>query len=66
MDRETHGRYLDYREKHVYFGGKKPMLGSTEFEVADKELNELEAKGEKRDDEEEARYEELATILHRD
>ena len=35
-------------------------------DAADKELNELLAKGEKRDDEEEARYEELATLLHRD
>jgi hypothetical protein len=66
MDRETHARYLDYREKHGYFGGKKPMLGSADFEAADKELNELEAKGEKRDDEEEARFNELATLLHRD
>jgi hypothetical protein len=66
MDRETHARYLDYREKHQYFGGKSPMLGNAEFAAADKELNELLAKGEKRDDEEEARYEELATLLHRD
>lgn len=66
MDRETHARYLDYREKHQYFGGKKPMLGNVDFAAADKELNELEAKGEKRDDEEEARYAELATLLHRD
>lgn len=67
MDRETHARYLDYREKHGYFGGKKPMLAMPEFETADKELNELEAKGEeKRDDEEEARFNELATLLHRD
>ena len=66
MDRETHARYLEYREKHVYFGGKKPMLGNAEFAVADKELNELEAKGDKREDEEEVRYEELSTLLHRD
>ena len=66
MDRETHARYLDYREKHVYFGANKPMLGNAEFVLADKELSELEALGEKRDDEEEVRYEELATLLHRD
>jgi hypothetical protein len=66
MDRETHARYLDYREKHVYFGGKKPMLGKDEFVVADKEFGELDAKGDKREDEEEVRYEELATLLHRD
>ncbi len=66
MDREQHGRYLDYREKHQYFGANRPMLGNAEFVVADKELNDLEALGEKRDDEEEARYEALLTLLHRD
>jgi hypothetical protein len=66
MDRETHSRYLEYREKHGYFGGKSAMLGNADFAVADKELNELEALGEKRDDEEEVRYEELAKLLFRD
>jgi hypothetical protein len=66
MDRETHARYLDYREKHQYFGGKKPMLNMADFETADKEFGELDAKGDKREDEEEVRYEELATLLHRD
>jgi len=66
MDRETHARYLEYREKHGYFGGKTAMLKIDDFAVADKELIELETKGDDRDDEEEVRFEELAKVLFRD
>ncbi|MGH7284934.1 MAG: hypothetical protein ACRELY_25690 [Polyangiaceae bacterium] len=66
MDRDTHQRFLDYRERHEYFGGKSALLGREDFLRADLELNELEAKGEARDDEEEARFVELAKLLFRD
>jgi len=67
MDRETHKRFLDYRERFVYFGDKtKPQLGRDEFADADAEQRALEAKGEARDDEEEARFVELSKLLLRD
>jgi len=66
-DPETHRRYLDYCERHTYFGAGKPRLGMTEFLPLDAEHGELETKGEEtRDDEEEARFVELSTILFRD
>ena len=66
MYRDTHQSFLDYRERHEYFGAKNPRLGRDDFVKADAELNELEAKGDARDDEEEARFEELAKLLFRD
>lgn len=66
MDRETHQRFLDYRERHSYFGKKTTLLGNAEFVALDAEYNALEDKGDKRDDEEEARYVELAKVLFRD
>ncbi len=66
MDQETHKRYLDYRERHVYFGKKKPLLTAAEFTSADAEARLLEAKGEAREDEEEARLAELLALLFRD
>ena len=67
MDRETHARYLDYRDRHTYFGGAQKMLTPAEFEPLDREQRELHDKGEEaRDDEEEARYVELSKILFRD
>ena len=42
------------------------MLKIDDFAVADKELIELETKGDDRDDEEEVRFEELAKVLFRD
>ena len=66
MDRDTHQRFLDYRERHAYFGAKNPLLGRDDFVKADAELNALEAKGDARDDEEEARFVELAKLLFRD
>ena len=66
MDRATHQRFLEYRERHEYFGGKNPILSNVEFVAADAEYNALDAKGEGREDEEEVRYAELAKILFRD
>ena len=66
MDPETHKRYLDYRERHAYFGAKVAVLTREQFLAADKEQRELDAKGERRDDEEEARWAELSKLLFRD
>ena len=66
MEKTVHKRYLEYRDLHVYFGGKKPIMAAPDFTAADAEYGELFAKGEARDDEEEARLAELATLLHRD
>ena len=66
MDHATHKRYLDYRERHHYFGAATPLLTREQFIAADTELRALDAKGDARDDDEEARYEELAKVLFRD
>lgn len=66
MDPETHRRFLDYHDRHAYFGGATPRLTKEQFLAADAEQRTLEAKGEGRDDEEEARYNELSKILFRD
>ena len=68
MDPQVHKRFLEYRERYVYFGrgGKVTQLGPSEFEVADAEHRALEAKGEARDDEEEQRFAELGSLLFRD
>ena len=66
MDRETHQRYLDYRDRHGYFGANKPLLGVAEFEAADREYAELAAREGHLDDEEEVRFAELSALLHRD
>ena len=66
MNPTVHKRYLDYRERHVYFGRKKPMVSAAEFEALDVEYRALRAKGEERDDEEEARFAEVAFSLHLD
>lgn len=66
-DREVHQRYLDYRDRHGYFGANKKMLAMAEFVPLDAEQLALDAKGEEaRDDEEEARYAELNALLFRD
>ncbi len=66
-DREVHARYLEYRDRHGYFGATKKLIPMAEFIALDAEHNALEAKGEDgRDDEEEARFEELSTLLFRD
>jgi hypothetical protein len=66
VDPETHKRFLDYRDRHGYFGSTSPMLPRDEFIAADREQRELDAKGEQRDDEEEARWNELSKLLFRD
>jgi hypothetical protein len=66
-DPAVHTRYLDYRERHVYFGRLEKLLTMAEFVPLDAEHGALEKKGEKgRDDEDEARFEEVARILFRD
>ena len=67
MDRATHARFLDYREKFTYFGrGAMVQMDAATFEAADREQRDLAARGETRDDEEEARFEELTSLLLRD
>lgn len=67
MDPATHKRFLDYRERHDYFGKRLKLLSMEEFEPLDKEQRDLDAKGEEgRDDEEEQRWQELSRLLMRD
>ncbi len=68
MDPKVHSRFLDYRERYIYFakGVKAPQLTADQFVAADAEHRALTAKGDARDDEEEARLEELARLLFRD
>ena len=66
MDPTTHKRYLDYRDRHGYFGARLRLLTAAEFAEADREHRVLEAKGDARDDEEQARYDELSRLLLRD
>jgi hypothetical protein len=66
-DRATHKRYLEYRDRHSYFGKSERLLTMEEYVPLEHELAELEAKGEDgRDDEEEVRFAALAKILFRD
>ncbi len=67
MDEATHKRFLDYRERHVYFGTKVRLLGGDEFAALDAEQRALEALGEdRRSSEEQARYVEVTILLFRD
>lgn len=66
MDPTTHKRFLEYRQRHEYFGTGKPILGADDFAAADAEQRDLEAKGDARSDEEEERYAELSSMLFRD
>ena len=66
VDPETHQRFLDYRDRHGYFGSTAPLLTREQFLAADAEQRELEAKGDRRDDDEEARWVELSKLLFRD
>jgi hypothetical protein len=69
VDPATHKRFLDYRERYVYFGAetRRTVLTADEFAAADAEQRTLEAMGEEsRDDEEEARFRELSKLLFRD
>ncbi len=67
MDRRVHKRYLDYRERHGYFGWKKPLLSAADYIRLDAEAEALAALGEEgRGDEEEQRYKDLLYVLLRD
>ena len=67
MDPTVHKRYLEYRERFQYFGRRgTTQLDAASFEAADAEHRALDAKGDARDDEESARFEELAKLLFRD
>jgi hypothetical protein len=67
-DPAVHKRYLEYREKHAYFGNQLvKLIAMSEFEPLDAEHRVLDAMGEDgRDDDEEARYAEISAILFRD
>jgi hypothetical protein len=66
-DPAVHKRYLEYRDRHEYFGKLVKLLTMAEFIPLDAEQLALDAKGEdNRDDEEEARFEEVSKILFRD
>jgi hypothetical protein len=65
MDRVQHDRYLDYRERHAYFGRTSKALGFPEFAEADAEHRALSAKP-RRDDGDDERLAELAKALFRD
>jgi hypothetical protein len=66
-DPAVHKRYLEYRDKHVYFGKMTKQLSMAEFDALETEFAPLEAKGEDgRDDEEAERWEEIARLLFRD
>jgi hypothetical protein len=67
MDPDSHRRFLEYRDLFVYFGKMRKQLNRDEFTPLDDELRALLAKPAKtRDDEEEARIEELRDVLLRD
>jgi hypothetical protein len=68
IDPQVHARYLDYRERHAYFGNQiTKLLTRAEFMPLDAEHMALAAKPEvDRDDEEVERLEELASVLFRD
>lgn len=57
-------RFLDYRDLHEYFGGRKPPMSRVDFEAFDAELLALMEKP-MRSREEDDRLAELAVLLHR-
>jgi len=67
MNRSLHKRYIDYREKHVYFGhpdGRQtPVLSPEAFTEADAEYGILRTKGKARTPAEEKRFLVLETLL---
>lgn len=66
MDHVGHKKYLEYRERHSYFGAQRRALSREEFAEADAAWSELARAGSSRDDEDEVRYAELSALLHRD
>ncbi len=67
-DPNVHKRFLDYRERYGSFAKEThaPVLTYEQFATVDAEQRTLEAKGDARDDEEEARFAELSQLLFRD
>jgi hypothetical protein len=67
VDPALHKRYLAYRELFAHFAtARAHALTADEFAHADAEHRALEAKGDLRTDEEEARFAKLTVLLHRD
>ena len=68
MDPIQHKRFLEYRERYVYFGAetRRPVLTPEAFVAADDEQRALARRGDARDDDEEARFVELSKLLFRD
>ncbi len=62
-DANVHKRFLDYRERHVYFGKNMRMLDYTEFAKLDEEQRALDKMGDDRDDDDEARLRVLTIAL---
>ena len=66
-DVNVHKRFLDYRERHVYFGKQMRMLDYEEYARLEEEHRTLEKMGDDgRDDEEEARFRALCVVLFKD
>lgn len=72
MDPKVHRRFLDYKDLYEYFGvgkvhEKPPAFSLEDFAALDGEYVALFHKGEEnRDDEEQARFQELSSLLLRD
>jgi hypothetical protein len=68
MDPQVHKRFLEYRDRYGYFGKEDglPCLSYEQFAKVDAEQRALEIKGDERDDEEDARLQELTKLLFRD
>ncbi len=50
----------------MYFARSTPRLSMSEYVASDAEFRALDARGDKRDDEEEERHQVLAKLLFRD
>ena len=66
MDPATHKRFLEYRDRHGYFGAGKDRLNYEDWYALDAEQRSLAALGEARTDEEEQRFNELLSLLFLD
>ncbi len=66
MNTRDHSDYLDYRDRHVYFGQNKPPMTFEAFAPLELEWRELESLGDARSAEQELRYVELSQALHHD
>jgi hypothetical protein len=72
MDTQVHKRFLEYRDRYGYFakgegeGARTPSFSYEQFAKMDAEQRALEARADERDDEEEARFQQLTKLLFRD